>query len=138
MTGAAYDDPSGIATYSIAGAQFGTAFLWTALATWPLILTIGLTLHRAGITNPKTAREVASALVPLGWPFRIVALYDRVGRHGRIGDSDARRLGVVRVRGCVRLAARNGRAFPARPLLVRAGVAATTVVMIGAAVMMFR
>ncbi|PYL12530.1 MAG: iron transporter, partial [Verrucomicrobia bacterium] len=30
ITGAADDDPSGIATYSIAGAQLGTAQLWTA------------------------------------------------------------------------------------------------------------
>jgi hypothetical protein len=37
ITGAADDDPSGIATYSVAGAQHGTALLWTALATWPLM-----------------------------------------------------------------------------------------------------
>ena len=30
ITGAADDDPSGIATYSIAGAQLGTSMLWTA------------------------------------------------------------------------------------------------------------
>ena len=32
ITGAADDDPSGIATYSLTGAQFGTSLLWTALA----------------------------------------------------------------------------------------------------------
>jgi Mn2+/Fe2+ NRAMP family transporter len=32
-TGAANDDPSGVATYSIVGAQYGTSFLWTALVT---------------------------------------------------------------------------------------------------------
>ena len=37
ITGAADDDPSGIATYSIAGAQHGLALLWTALITWPLM-----------------------------------------------------------------------------------------------------
>ena len=37
ITGAADDDPSGIATYSIAGAQLGTAMLWTALVTWPFM-----------------------------------------------------------------------------------------------------
>src|ERR1035437_558231 len=37
VTGAADDDPSGIATYSIAGAQLGTSLLWTALLTWPLM-----------------------------------------------------------------------------------------------------
>ena len=35
ITGAADDDPSGIATYSVAGPQHGTALLWTALITWP-------------------------------------------------------------------------------------------------------
>ncbi len=35
ITGAADDDPSGIATYSIAGAQMGTSMLWTAFITWP-------------------------------------------------------------------------------------------------------
>jgi Mn2+/Fe2+ NRAMP family transporter len=33
IAGAADDDPSGIATYSIAGARFGTGLLWTALLT---------------------------------------------------------------------------------------------------------
>src|ERR1700739_82910 len=37
VTGAADDDPSGIATYSITGAQFGTSLLWTAVLTWPLM-----------------------------------------------------------------------------------------------------
>jgi Mn2+/Fe2+ NRAMP family transporter len=36
-TGAADDDPSGIATYSVAGAQFGTNLPWIALLTWPLM-----------------------------------------------------------------------------------------------------
>ena len=37
ISGAADDDPSGIVTYSIAGAQFGTGLLSTALFTWPLM-----------------------------------------------------------------------------------------------------
>ncbi len=36
-TGAADDDPSGVATYSIVGAQYGTTFLWSAFVTWPLM-----------------------------------------------------------------------------------------------------
>jgi Mn2+/Fe2+ NRAMP family transporter len=40
VTGASDDDPSGIATYSQAGAQFGLAFLWTALLTWPLMVGV--------------------------------------------------------------------------------------------------
>ena len=37
ITGAADDDPSGIATYSQVGAQFGTGLLWTTLFSFPLM-----------------------------------------------------------------------------------------------------
>ncbi|SFU39398.1 NRAMP family divalent metal transporter [Pseudoduganella namucuonensis] len=40
VTGAADDDPSGIATYSQAGAQFGFGMLWTVLLTYPLMVGI--------------------------------------------------------------------------------------------------
>jgi NRAMP (natural resistance-associated macrophage protein)-like metal ion transporter len=48
ITGAADDDPSGIATYSIAGAQFGTKLLWTALLTWPLMSAVQIMCARIG------------------------------------------------------------------------------------------
>src|SRR5271170_1804057 len=40
VTGAADDDPSGIATYSQVGAQFGFTMLWTMLLTYPLMAGI--------------------------------------------------------------------------------------------------
>jgi Mn2+/Fe2+ NRAMP family transporter len=40
VTGASDDDPSGIGTYSQTGAQFGYAQLWTALFTFPLMISI--------------------------------------------------------------------------------------------------
>src|ERR1700750_735905 len=40
VTGAADDDPSGIATYSQIGAQFGFAMLWTLLLSYPLMAAI--------------------------------------------------------------------------------------------------
>jgi Mn2+/Fe2+ NRAMP family transporter len=40
ITGAADDDPSGIATYSQVGAQFGFAMLWTMLFSLPLMAAI--------------------------------------------------------------------------------------------------
>ena len=40
VTGASDDDPSGIATYSQAGAAYGLATLWTALITFPLMASI--------------------------------------------------------------------------------------------------
>ena len=48
ITGAADDDPSGIATYSVAGAQLGTNLLWTALLTWPLMAAVQIMCARIG------------------------------------------------------------------------------------------
>ena len=52
-TGAADNDPSGIATYSIAGAQLGTSLLWTALVTWPLMAFIQLMCARIGMVTGR-------------------------------------------------------------------------------------
>ena len=51
ITGAADDDPSGIATYSIAGAQFGTSLLWTSLITWPLMAAVQMMCARIGMVT---------------------------------------------------------------------------------------
>ena len=48
ITGAADDDPSGIVTYSVAGAQLGTKLLWTALLTWPLMAAVQIICARIG------------------------------------------------------------------------------------------
>jgi NRAMP (natural resistance-associated macrophage protein)-like metal ion transporter len=48
ITGAADDDPSGIATYTVAGAQFGTGLLWTAAVTWPLMAAVQMMCARIG------------------------------------------------------------------------------------------
>jgi NRAMP (natural resistance-associated macrophage protein)-like metal ion transporter len=48
ITGAADDDPSGIATYSVAGATLGTKLLWTALLTWPLMAAVQMMCARIG------------------------------------------------------------------------------------------
>jgi NRAMP (natural resistance-associated macrophage protein)-like metal ion transporter len=59
ITGAADDDPSGIATYSIAGAQHGLALLWTALLTWPLMAFVQMMCARIGMVS---GRGLAGAL----------------------------------------------------------------------------
>lgn len=48
ITGAADDDPSGIATYSQAGAQFGLNMLWTVAFTYPLMVAIQMISARIG------------------------------------------------------------------------------------------
>lgn len=53
ITGASDDDPSGISTYSIAGASFGYSFLWTALFSFPLMIGIQLMCARLGTVKGK-------------------------------------------------------------------------------------
>jgi NRAMP (natural resistance-associated macrophage protein)-like metal ion transporter len=59
VTGAADDDPSGIATYSTAGALLGTGQLWTALITWPLMASVQMMCARIGMV---TGAGLAGAL----------------------------------------------------------------------------
>src|SRR6202158_1877847 len=48
ITGASDDDPSGIATYSQAGAQFGYSLGWTLLLTYPLMCAIQMISAQIG------------------------------------------------------------------------------------------
>jgi Mn2+/Fe2+ NRAMP family transporter len=70
ITGAADDDPSGIATYSQAGAQFGLNMLWTMFFTYPLMASIQMISARIGrVTGHGLAANMARVFP--GW---IVAL----------------------------------------------------------------
>lgn len=51
ITGASDDDPSGIATYTQAGAKFGPKLLWTAIATYPLMIVIQEMCARIGLVT---------------------------------------------------------------------------------------
>lgn len=51
IAGAADDDPSGIATYSIVGAQLGTSLLRTAFITWPLMAAVQFMCARIGMVT---------------------------------------------------------------------------------------
>ncbi len=62
VTGAADDDPSGIATYSQAGAQFGYGLLWTVFLTTPFMIAIQLVSARIGrVTGKGLAANVMEA-----------------------------------------------------------------------------
>ena len=52
-TGAADDDPSGIATYSQTGAQFGYGQLWTALYMLPFMMAVQEACARIGLVTGK-------------------------------------------------------------------------------------
>jgi NRAMP (natural resistance-associated macrophage protein)-like metal ion transporter len=51
ITGAADDDPSGVSTYSVAGAAFGYQPLWTALFSFPLMTSVQLMCARLGMVT---------------------------------------------------------------------------------------
>jgi Mn2+/Fe2+ NRAMP family transporter len=60
ITGAADDDPSGIATYSQAGAQFRFGLVWTLLVTMPLMIGIQMLSARIGwVTGEGLAANIA-------------------------------------------------------------------------------
>jgi NRAMP (natural resistance-associated macrophage protein)-like metal ion transporter len=58
ITGAADDDPSGIATYSSAGASFGFGMLWAALFTFPLMSAVQLMCARIGLVSRRGLASV--------------------------------------------------------------------------------
>jgi len=68
ITGAADDDPSGIATYSQAGAQFGMNMLWTVVLTFPLMAAIQAICARIGrVTGERASPRTWRACCRAGW-----------------------------------------------------------------------
>lgn len=74
VTGAADDDPSGIATYSQAGAQFGFGLLWTLVLTYPLMCAVQLvSAHIGRVTGHGLAKNMGDIL-PRGLVTSLIAL----------------------------------------------------------------
>ena len=74
ITGAADDDPSGIATYSQAGAQFGFALTWTMLLTLPFMAAIQIISACIGWNSGKGLTRNIADRFPAPVVFVIVAL----------------------------------------------------------------
>ena len=72
VTGASDDDPSGLATYSQAGAQFGLTTLWTALLTFPLMAAIQGMCARIGLVTSQGLTVTLKTL------FKIFSLHSVV------------------------------------------------------------
>src|SRR3954471_15719823 len=70
ITGAADDDPSGIATYSQAGAQAGVGLLWTVVLTWPMMVAVQSISARIGRV---TGRGLAANMLEV-FPKPVVGL----------------------------------------------------------------
>ncbi len=93
ITGAADDDPSGISTYSVAGAAYGYSTLWIALLTFPLMVSIQLMCARLGMVTGRgllppeaeqaQARLAAELLIrqlPASTPDRYLCQIDEPSR----------------------------------------------------------
>ena len=74
ITGAADDDPSGIATYSQAGAQFGFNMLWTMLLTYPLMVGIQVVSAKIGRVSGHGLATNIRQHYPAGLLYAIVGL----------------------------------------------------------------
>ncbi|WP_313669515.1 divalent metal cation transporter [Sandarakinorhabdus sp.] len=74
VTGAADDDPSGIATYSQAGAAYGFALLWPVVLAWPFLTAFQFTCAEiARVTGKGLAANLATHL-PRGVVWAVVVL----------------------------------------------------------------
>jgi NRAMP (natural resistance-associated macrophage protein)-like metal ion transporter len=78
ITGAADDDPSGIATYSQAGAAFGFGFLWATFLTLPLMAAVQLMCARVGIVARSGLASVLRKHYPV-WVLWMACMLLLVG-----------------------------------------------------------
>lgn len=74
ITGASDDDPSGIATYSQAGAQFGYGMAWTMLITYPLMAAVQEISARIGRTTGQGLAGNISQLYPAPVVYGLVTM----------------------------------------------------------------
>ena len=93
VTGAADDDPSGIATYSQIGAQFGFAMLWMLILTYPIMVAIQeasawiACVSGAGLAHNLRLHYPPFRRTDTGWPLcrprqKLVALQPSAGHPG--------------------------------------------------------
>src|ERR1700683_4994764 len=74
LTGAADDDPSGIATYSQSGAQFGYTLCWTMFLTTPFMVAIQIVSARIGSVTGRGLAANLGAVLPRPLVFTIIVL----------------------------------------------------------------
>src|SRR6202050_1679348 len=74
LTGAADDDPSGIATYSQSGAQLGYTLCWTMFLTTPFMVAIQIVSARIGSVTGRGLAANLGAVLPRPLVFTIILL----------------------------------------------------------------
>jgi NRAMP (natural resistance-associated macrophage protein)-like metal ion transporter len=75
ITGAADDDPSGIATYSQAGAQFRFGLIWTLVLATPLMISIQMLSARIGWVTGRGLGANIKTLFPRWFTISLVSLF---------------------------------------------------------------
>lgn len=96
ITGAADDDPSGIATYSQGGAQFGYNMLWMLFFTYPLMVGIQIVSARIGrVTAKGLATNIRDSFSP--WLLHIIVVMLLVANTINIGADIAAMADAVRL-----------------------------------------
>ena len=95
VTGASDDDPSGIATYSQAGAAYGLSTLWTALITFPLMASIQEMCARIGLVTSKGlagtikthySRPVLYLMLLFSFPAIVMNIGANIAGMGAVGN----------------------------------------------------
>ena len=95
VTGASDDDPSGIATYSQAGAQYGLSTLWTALITFPLMAAIQEMCARIGMVTSmgltgtlkaNYSKPVLYLMVVFSFPAIVLNIGADIAGMGAVGN----------------------------------------------------
>jgi len=95
VTGASDDDPSGIATYSQAGAAFGLSTLWTAIIAFPLMATIQQMCARIGLVTSHGLtgtlrqyypRPVLYLMVLVSFPSIVLNIGADIAGMGAVGN----------------------------------------------------
>jgi NRAMP (natural resistance-associated macrophage protein)-like metal ion transporter len=95
VTGSSDDDPSGIATYSQAGALFGLSTLWTALVTFPLMAAIQEMCARIGFVTSKGLagtlkenypRSISYLMVLFSFPAIVMNVGADIAGMGAVGN----------------------------------------------------
>jgi NRAMP (natural resistance-associated macrophage protein)-like metal ion transporter len=95
ITGASDDDPSGIATYSQAGAAFGLATLWTAPLTFPLMASIQEMCARIGLVTEQGltgtikkhySRNILYLMLLFSFPAIIMNIGADIAAMGAVGN----------------------------------------------------
>ncbi|KLK90476.1 iron transporter [Microvirga vignae] len=84
ITGASDDDPSGIATYSQAGAQFGYMLAWTILLSYPLVAAVQMISARLGRTTGHGIAGVLRLHYP-NWFLQVIVMLLLVANIANIG-----------------------------------------------------